>query len=78
MGHTFNIGTAYSQKLEAYFVNKEGKPTLLEMGSYGIGVSRILGAAVEILSTEKHLRWPRVLAPFSVCIIPPKVMLSND
>lgn len=42
------------------------------MGCYGIGVTRLIGAAVEILSTDTHLRWPFPLAPFSVCIIPPE------
>lgn len=42
------------------------------MGCYGIGISRLIAASVEILSTEQEIRWPFVLAPFSVCIIPPK------
>lgn len=44
----------------------------MQMGSYGLGVTRLIGAAVELLSTDTHIRWPFPLAPFSVCIIPPK------
>lgn len=44
----------------------------MQMGCYGIGVTRLIGAAIEILSTDTHLRWPFPLAPFSVCIIPPE------
>lgn len=43
------------------------------MGCYGLGVSRILGATLEVLSSEEELRWPAVLAPYKVVIIPPKV-----
>lgn len=44
----------------------------MEMGCHGIGVTRLLGAALENLSTEHHLRWPFAVAPFTVCIIPPE------
>lgn len=44
----------------------------MQMGCYGIGVTRLIGAAVEVLSTDTHIRWPFPLAPFSVCIIPPE------
>lgn len=47
------------------------------MGCYGLGLSRILGAAIEILSTDEELRWPRALAPYDVCVIPPKVILTT-
>lgn len=42
------------------------------MGCYGIGISRLIAASIETFSTENEIRWPFVLAPFSVCIIPPK------
>lgn len=42
------------------------------MGCYGIGITRLIAASIEVLSTENEIRWPFVLAPFSVCIIPPK------
>ena len=46
---------------------------MLQMGSYGLGMTRILGAAVESLSVSDGLRWPLAFAPYIVCIIPPKV-----
>ncbi|XP_067008229.1 probable proline--tRNA ligase, mitochondrial [Anabrus simplex] len=72
VGHTFLLGTKYSAPLKATFLNSSGKPELLQMGSYGLGISRILGAAVEALSVDNEIRWPLPLAPFTVCIIPPK------
>lgn len=44
----------------------------MQMGCYGIGVTRLIGAAIEKLSTESHIRWPFPIAPFSVCIVPPE------
>lgn len=44
----------------------------MQMGCYGIGVTRLIGAAIEKLATDTHLRWPFPIAPFSVCIIPPE------
>lgn len=44
----------------------------MEMGCYGLGMSRLLAAVVEVLSTETEIRWPWLIAPYSVCIIPPK------
>lgn len=51
---------------------KASKPEPMEMGCYGIGVTRLVGAAIETLSSETHIRWPFSMAPFSVCIIPPE------
>lgn len=44
----------------------------MQMGCYGLGVTRLIGAAIELLSTDTHIRWPFPIAPFSVCIIPPE------
>lgn len=49
-----------------------GKPHPYEMGCHGIGVTRIIAAAVETLSSDTDIRWPYALAPYSICIIPPK------
>ena len=49
-----------------------------EMGCYGLGVSRILAAAIEVLSSDHEVRWPRVIAPYQVCIIPPKVRVISQ
>ncbi|ELK26757.1 Putative prolyl-tRNA synthetase, mitochondrial [Myotis davidii] len=72
VGHTFYLGTKYSSIFNAQFINIHGKPSLAEMGCYGLGVTRILAAAIEVLSTEDCIRWPSLLAPYQVCLIPPK------
>lgn len=72
VGHTFYLGTKYSSIFNAQFINAHGKPSLAEMGCYGLGVTRILAAAIEVLSTEDCIRWPGLLAPYQVCLIPPK------
>lgn len=72
VGHTFLLGQKYSKVFKAKCLGVNGKPELMEMGCYGIGVTRVLAATVEVLSTETELRWPNVLAPFSICILPPK------
>lgn len=73
MGHTFLLNDKYSKPLNAKFKSKNGKPELLYMGSYGLGLTRILAASVEVLSSETEIRWPDVLAPYNVVILPPKV-----
>ncbi|KAM6218258.1 putative proline--tRNA ligase, mitochondrial [Rhynchocyon petersi] len=72
VGHTFYLGTKYSSIFSAQFTNAQGKPSLAEMGCYGLGVTRILAAAIEVLSTEDCIRWPGLLAPYQVCLVPPK------
>ncbi|XP_058159503.1 probable proline--tRNA ligase, mitochondrial isoform X2 [Dasypus novemcinctus] len=72
VGHTFYLGTKYSSIFNAQFANVHGKPSLAEMGCYGLGVTRILAAAIEVLSPEDCIRWPSLLAPYQVCLIPPK------
>ncbi|XP_066981482.1 probable proline--tRNA ligase, mitochondrial isoform X1 [Macrobrachium rosenbergii] len=72
VGHTFLLGTKYSAPLNCSYQNEKGKPSLVQMGCYGIGVSRVLAAAVEALSCETGIRWPWVIAPYKVCIISPK------
>ncbi|KAL0269737.1 UNVERIFIED_CONTAM: hypothetical protein PYX00_007372 [Menopon gallinae] len=72
VAHTFNIGTVYSERLKALYQAKNGERRHLELSSYGIGVTRILAAAVEILSVDQNVRWPKMIAPYSVCIVPPK------
>lgn len=74
VGHTFLLGEKYSEPLNATFLSQEGKSHSIQMGSYGLGLTRILAAALEVLSTEKEMRWPIELAPFTSIIIPPKVI----
>ncbi|XP_016839278.1 probable proline--tRNA ligase, mitochondrial isoform X2 [Nasonia vitripennis] len=72
VGHTFLLGTKYSKPLKATFVDSNCKKQFLEMGCYGLGLTRILATAIEILSTNLEIRWPLELAPHSICVIPPK------
>lgn len=72
VGHTFHLGTFYSNALSATYSDTDGIMKPPYMGSYGLGVSRIIGASVECLSTQDIIQWPRPLAPFTVCIIPAK------
>ncbi|KAG9350925.1 hypothetical protein JZ751_024814 [Albula glossodonta] len=72
VGHTFYLGTKYSHIFNATFSNPQSKPVVAEMGCFGLGVTRILAAAIEVLSTENAIHWPGLLAPYQVCILPPK------
>ena len=68
VGHVFYLGTKYSEALKATFLDETGKPVLMEMGCYGIGVTRLVGAAIEQNHDAKGIIWPRALAPFEVVI----------
>nr|XP_057929370.1 probable proline--tRNA ligase, mitochondrial [Doryrhamphus excisus] len=72
VGHTFYLGNKYSQVFNATFSNGQNKTVVAEMGCYGLGVTRILAAAIEVMSTEECIRWPGLLAPYQVCVLPPK------
>ena len=73
VGHTFLLGDTYSSKLKAKYITLHNSMCKLHMGCYGIGVSRLIGACVEALSNEQELRWPKLIAPFSACVICPKL-----
>jgi len=70
VGHVFQLGTAYSQSMQATFLDENGKPAPLQMGCYGIGVTRILGAAIEQNFDDKGIVWPDALAPFQIVLCP--------
>ena len=70
VGHVFYLGTVYSAPMKATFLDEDGKPKLLEMGCYGIGVTRLLGAAIEQNHDAKGIIWPDAIAPFEVVICP--------
>jgi prolyl-tRNA synthetase len=72
IGHVFKLGTRYSTALDANFLDGAGQQHPMIMGCYGIGVGRILIAAVESLHDEKGIRWPVAIAPFSVVVTPIK------
>lgn len=73
VAHTFLLDTKYTKPLNVvYKLNNISSPMV--MGCFGLGLSRIFTAMSEILSTKEELRWPNHLAPYTVCIIPPKVI----
>ncbi len=69
VGHIFYFGTKYSEKLNAYVQDQNGKKIPVHMGSYGIGVSRLVGALIEANHDAKGIKWPRSVAPFKLSII---------
>ena len=72
VGHTFYLGTKYSRIFDASFTNTQNKSDVTEMGCFGLGVTRILAAAIEVMSSEEGIRWPGLIAPYQVCVLPPK------
>lgn len=70
VGHVFYLGTKYSKAMNATYLDENGKPQLLEMGCYGIGVTRLLGAAIEQNHDERGIIWPVAMAPFTVVLCP--------
>ena len=70
VGHVFYLGTKYSEAMNATFLDETGKPRVIEMGCYGIGVTRLLGAAIEQRHDDKGMMWPAQIAPFEVVICP--------
>jgi prolyl-tRNA synthetase len=70
VGHVFYLGTKYSAAMNATFLDETGKPQLMQMGCYGIGVTRLLGAAIEQSHDERGIIWPVAMAPFEVVICP--------
>jgi prolyl-tRNA synthetase len=70
VGHVFQLGSAYSSAMKATYLDENGKPQPLQMGCYGIGITRILGAAIEQNFDERGIIWPAALAPFEVVLCP--------
>jgi prolyl-tRNA synthetase len=70
VGHVFQLGTRYSEDMKASYLDEHGKPQLMQMGCYGIGVTRILGAAIEQNFDAKGIIWPLSIAPFEVVMCP--------
>ena len=70
VGHIFQLGTKYSESMKANCLDEQGKSVTLTMGCYGIGVSRIVAAAIEQNNDDKGIIWPASLAPFQVALIP--------
>ena len=70
VGHIFQLRKRYAEALKCSFLDVNGQSQIMEMGCYGIGVSRIVGAAIEQNHDERGIIFPRAIAPFEVCIVP--------
>ncbi|MCX8085706.1 MAG: proline--tRNA ligase [Rhodocyclaceae bacterium] len=70
VGHVFFLGTKYSEAMNCTYLDETGKPRLMVMGCYGIGVTRLVAAAIEQNHDEKGIIWPDAIAPFTVVICP--------
>jgi prolyl-tRNA synthetase len=70
VGHVFYLGTKYSRAMNATFLDVNGKPQFMEMGCYGIGITRMPAAAIEQNHDERGIIWPDALAPFTVVLCP--------
>jgi prolyl-tRNA synthetase len=70
VGHIFQLGTNYSEKMNCGVLGPDGKNVTLEMGCYGIGVSRVVASAIEQNHDKFGIIWPDAIAPFQVAIVP--------
>jgi prolyl-tRNA synthetase len=70
VGHIFQLGTKYSEAMDARVLNENGKNVTMTMGCYGIGVSRIVAAAIEQNHDDRGIIWPASMAPFQLAIVP--------
>ena len=78
VGHVFYLGTKYSKAMNATFLDETGKPQFMEMGCYGIGITRLPAAAIEQNHDERGIIWPDAIAPFTVVICPIGMDRSAD
>jgi len=77
VGHIFQLGTKYSSAMNCGVLNENGKNEILQMGCYGIGVSRIVAAAIEQNHDKYGIIWPEAIAPFKVAIVPMNMHKSH-
>lgn len=70
VGHIFQLGDQYSKAMNATVLDENGKAVIMSMGCYGLGVSRLVAAIVEQYHDDKGMKWPTIIAPFQVIIIP--------
>lgn len=77
VGHIFQLGDKYSQAMDATVLDETGRKAVLEMGCYGIGVSRIVAAAIEQNHDDRGIIWPAAIAPFEVAIVPVNLKKSE-
>jgi prolyl-tRNA synthetase len=78
VGHIFQLGTTYSEALNATVLDENGKSVVMPMGCYGIGVSRVVAAAIEQNHDERGIIWPQAIAPFQVSIVQIDANKSED
>ena len=77
VGHIFQLGTKYSEAMKAGVLNESGKNQIMTMGCYGIGVSRIVAAAIEQNNDQYGIIWPQPIAPFDLAIVPTNMHKSH-
>lgn len=77
VGHIFQLGTKYSEAMNASIINEAGKNQIMIMGCYGIGISRVVAAAIEQSHDDRGIIWPNDLAPFQVAICPMNMHKSD-
>ncbi len=77
VGHIFQLGTQYSEAMGATVLDNDGKQRVMQMGCYGIGITRIVGAAIEQNHDDNGIIWPEPLAPFNVVIVPINMQKSD-
>ena len=77
VGHIFQLGTKYADSMKANVLDESGKAKALHMGCYGLGVSRVVAAAIEQHHDEQGICWPTALAPFQVVLIPMNMHKSD-
>ena len=78
VGHVFQLRTKYSEALQATVLDQNGKNVVLEMGCYGIGITRLVAAAIEQNNDERGIIWTEAMAPFTVVIVPMNYKKSAD
>lgn len=77
VGHIFQLGTQYSEAMKATVLDEQGKTVVMTMGCYGIGVSRVVAAAIEQNYDQQGIIWPVAIAPFQVVIVPVNMQRSD-
>ena len=76
VGHIFQLGTKYSEALGAKVLDENGKSVIMPMGCYGIGVTRVVAAAIEQNHDDRGIIWPEAIAPFQVALVPVNIKKS--
>ncbi len=77
VGHIFQLGDTYSQSMGAFVLDENGKPQVMMMGCYGIGITRIAAAAIEQNNDDKGMIWPMAIAPFEAVVCPINMVKSD-